>query len=95
MIHPVIAALGLSESESGTYLGHGEWSSTRDAGVIEPLNPSTGEVLGRVYASSKSDYETMMARAEANFRVWRNVPRGECVGNPTLTSGMIFGKTVR
>ena len=45
MIHPVITALGLSETESGTYLGHGEWSATRDAGVIEPLNPSTGEVL--------------------------------------------------
>ena len=27
--------LGLTGQESGTYLGHGEWSKTRDAGVIE------------------------------------------------------------
>jgi aldehyde dehydrogenase (NAD+) len=82
MSHPVIAALGLQPTESGTYLGHGEWSATRDAGVIEPLNPSTGEVLGRVMASSRADYDTLMENAQAAFKVWRNVPapkRGEAI----------------
>ncbi len=82
MIHPVLSALGLRETESGGYLGHGEWSTTRDAGVIEPLNPSTGEVLGRVMASSQADYELLMERAQAAFKVWRNVPapkRGEAI----------------
>jgi len=55
MTHPVLAALGLSDHESGTYLGHGEWSATRDAGVLEPVNPATGAVLGKVYASSEAD----------------------------------------
>ena len=68
MIHPVLSALGLRETESGTYLGHGEWSATRDAGVIEPLNPSTGEVLGRVHASSQADYDKLMANAQAAFK---------------------------
>jgi hypothetical protein len=54
MTHPVLTALGLSENESGTYLGRGEWSATNDAGVIEPVNPSNGEILGRVQASSQS-----------------------------------------
>lgn len=82
MSHPVLAALGLQPTESGTYLGHGEWSATRDAGVIEPLNPSTGEVLGRVMASSRADYDTLMENAQAAFKTWRNVPapkRGEAI----------------
>jgi aldehyde dehydrogenase (NAD+) len=82
MTHPVLTALGLGENESGTYLGRGEWSSTRDAGVIEPINPSTGEVLGRVYASSQADYEIIVERAQSAFKVWRTTPapkRGEAI----------------
>ena len=82
MTHPVLAALGLSENESGTYLGHGEWSKTQDAGVLEPINPSNGELLGRVYASSQADYDIIMERAQANFKVWRTTPapkRGEAI----------------
>ena len=48
-LHPVLSALGLSENESGTYLGNGEWSKTSDAGVLEPVNPTTGDVLGKLY----------------------------------------------
>jgi len=82
MTHPVLAALGLSENESGTYLGHGEWSKTQDAGVLEPINPSNGEVLGRVYASSQADYDIIMERAQAGFKIWRTTPapkRGEAI----------------
>jgi aldehyde dehydrogenase (NAD+) len=82
MSHPVLAALGLQPSESGTYLGHGEWSATRDAGVIEPVNPTTGEVIGRVHASSQADYDLLVERAQAAFKTWRNVPaprRGEAI----------------
>ena len=82
MTHPVLTALGLSDTESGTYLGRGEWSTTTDAGVIEPINPSTGEVLGRVHASSQADYEIILERAQAAFKVWRSTPaprRGEAI----------------
>ncbi len=82
MTHPVLAALGLTDQESGTYLGRGEWSKTRDAGVIEPINPSTGEVLGKVYASSEADYAIILDRAEAAFKIWRITPapkRGEAI----------------
>ena len=82
MSHPVLTALGLSAVESGTYLGNGEWSKTSDAGVLEPVNPTTGEVLGRVHASSKADYDTIVERAQAAFKVWRTTPaprRGEAI----------------
>ncbi|MBN8211497.1 MAG: aldehyde dehydrogenase family protein [Xanthomonadales bacterium] len=82
MTHPVLTALGLGASESGTYLGHGEWSKTSDAGVLEPINPTTGEVLGRVMASSQADYDLIVERAQAAFKTWRTTPaprRGEAV----------------
>jgi aldehyde dehydrogenase (NAD+) len=82
MTHPVLSALGLTGSESGTYLGHGEWSTTRDAGIIEPVNPGNGQVLGQVHASSRADYELILERAQAAFQVWRTTPaprRGEAI----------------
>ena len=82
MPHPVLSALGLGATESGTYLGNGEWSKTSDAGVIEPINPSDGEVLARVQASSQADYDTIVERAQAAFKLWRTTPaprRGEAV----------------
>jgi aldehyde dehydrogenase (NAD+) len=78
----ILKALGLSETNSGTYLGQGEWSKTTDAGVLEPINPTTGEVLGRVHSSSEADYETIVKRAQAAFQVWRTTPaprRGEAI----------------
>ncbi len=82
MTHPVLSALGLGASESGTYLGNGEWSKTSDAGVIEPVNPTNGDVLARVQASSQADYDTIVERAQAAFKIWRTTPaprRGEAV----------------
>ncbi len=82
MSHPVLAALGLSANESGTYLGNGEWSTTADAGVLEPINPTTGDVLGHVQASSQADYDLIVERAQAAYKVWRTTPaprRGEAV----------------
>ena len=82
MTHPVLTALGLSGTESGTYLGNGEWATTADAGILEPINPTDGEVLARVQASSQADYEKIVERAQAAFKVWRNTPaprRGEAV----------------
>ena len=82
MTHAVLTALGLTGTESGTYLGNGEWARTADAGILEPINPTDGEVLARVQASSKDDYETILERAQAAFKVWRTTPaprRGEAI----------------
>jgi L-aminoadipate-semialdehyde dehydrogenase len=78
----ILKALGLSKSNSGTYLGNGEWSKTTDAGVLQSINPSTHEVIAEVHASSASDYETIVKRAQAAFAIWRAKPephRGEAV----------------
>ncbi len=82
MTHPVLTALGLGATESGTYLGNGEWSRTSDAGVIEPVNPTDGAVLASVHASTQADYDLIVERAQAAFKVWRTTPaprRGEAI----------------
>ncbi len=82
MAASILKALGLSDVESGTYLGNGEWAKTNDAGTIEVVNPSTHEVIGRVHTGSEADYETIVKRAQAAFKSWRSVPapkRGEAI----------------
>src|SRR5690606_16505076 len=82
MTHPVLTALGLNDTESGTYLGNGEWAQGTGAGVLEPMNPTDGEVLARVSATTAEDYEKVIERAQAAFKVWRTTPapqRGEAV----------------
>ncbi|HEY0310070.1 MAG TPA: aldehyde dehydrogenase family protein [Luteimonas sp.] len=82
MTHPVLTALGLTDNESGTYLGHGEWSKATGAGVLEPVNPTDGSVLAKVQATSREDYETIVTRAQAVYKAWRTTPaprRGEAI----------------
>jgi aldehyde dehydrogenase (NAD+) len=82
MSAPMLKALGLSKTNSGTYLGNGEWSKTTDAGLLQSINPSSNEIIAEVHASSASDYETIVKRAQAAFATWRTTPaprRGEAV----------------
>ena len=40
MSHAILSALGLADTNSGTFVGNGEWSKTTDGGVLEPVNAS-------------------------------------------------------
>ena len=78
----LLKALGLGATNSGTYLGNGTWSQATGAGVLRPANPTTGEVIAQVQATSEADYETVVANAQAAFKAWRTVPaprRGEAI----------------
>ena len=82
MAKSLLAALGLDASNSGTYLGNGEWSTTTDAGVLPSVNPTTNALIAEVHASSEADYETVIARAQTAFKTWRTTPaprRGEAI----------------
>ncbi len=82
MTTQILNALGLSAINSGTYLGKGEWAKTSDAGLLQSINPSNNEVIAEVHASSESDYETIITRAQQAFAIWRTTPaprRGEAV----------------
>ena len=67
--------LGIEDDNAGAWSG--EWSQTTDAGVVESINPTTGEVIARVNAASLADYEQVIGRAESVSREWRQVPGPE------------------
>jgi len=78
----LLKTLDLSANNAGTYLGGGNWSMATGAGVLQPLNPTTNEVIAEVQATTVEDYEQVIARAQAAFKEWRTVPaprRGEAV----------------
>ena len=75
----VLRSLGLEEESSGAF--DGTWL---DAGgtVIESVNPSTGEVLGRVRQANAEDYERVTEATVRAFEEWRTWPapkRGEVI----------------
>jgi aldehyde dehydrogenase (NAD+) len=77
-----LTTLGIEQHNPGAYFGDGEWSSTTDAGMIDCMNPATGEVIARVYSASDSDYERVMEKARRVFSDWRSIPapvRGDAV----------------
>jgi aldehyde dehydrogenase (NAD+) len=81
MTHPVLVALGLGAHESGCYLGHGEWGG-HGPDTLAPTNPSDGQVLATVSTADDADYDTLVSRAQAVFKVWRSMPaprRGEAI----------------
>ena len=55
-----LKTLGVKDINPGAYLGNGQWSGTTDAGIKESTNPSTGEVIARVYGASSDDYEKLV-----------------------------------
>jgi len=77
-----LTELGIGPENPGAFFGDGEWSQTRDNGVIESVNPSNGELIARVFGASVDDYERVMTTARRVFEQWRTVPaprRGEAV----------------
>ena len=82
MSQRILGSLNLGASNSGSYLGQGEWSKTNDAGMLTSINPASNETIAEVHASSSADYERIVERAEQAFKVWRTTPapqRGEAV----------------
>ncbi len=74
--------LGLEEINPGTCTGHDDWSNDQSAGLIDSHNPATGELLGRVYSASETDYEKVIVKAQSVFKQWRTLPapqRGEAI----------------
>lgn len=80
--HPEVAAalnIGVADVESGVY--DGEWRKGNGR-VNTQVDPSTGEVLGKVQFGAMEDYEKMVERMDAAHSKWANLPapvRGEIV----------------
>jgi len=78
----LLTKLGIGRDNPGAFFGNGDWSRTRDNGVIECRNPADGGPIARVFGASAEDYERVITTARQVFEEWRTVPaprRGEAV----------------
>ncbi len=75
-----LAALGLKEVNAGVSTGQ-EWSNG-EGEEIASYSPVDGALIGKTFAANRADYDAVMDKAAAAFKVWRMVPapkRGEIV----------------
>jgi len=78
----VLHELGLNAVNAGACSGRLGWVSTTTEGLLDSVNPSTGQVLARVNRCSGRDYDALVQDSQRAFQEWRQVPapkRGEVV----------------
>jgi aldehyde dehydrogenase (NAD+) len=75
----VLRSLGIEGDSSGAYCGR--WLEGTGP-LIDSVDPTTGELLGRVRTASAEEYEVIAAASAEAFELWRTWPaprRGEVV----------------
>ena len=78
-IDQALKDLGLKDVNLGTSTGSNNFSNGE---LLESYSPVDGKLIGKVKASTKEDYEKVMATATQAFKTFRNIPapqRGEIV----------------
>ncbi len=76
-MHALLKRLGLSEVNSGAWLGGARETSGER---IASINPSTGEILAEVQLATRAEYEALVEASRETFARWRMLPapkRGE------------------
>jgi aldehyde dehydrogenase (NAD+) len=77
----ILDSLGLEAVNPGTWYGS-DSSEDVSAPLIESINPSNGEVIASVRATTAEEYEYVIQQAQAAFLEWRKIPapvRGNAV----------------
>ncbi len=81
-MNSILKKLGINNVNYGACSGTKKWSSSQDGGLLESINPSTGEVIASVYQATENDYEQIVKESVAAFNEFRKVPapiRGQLV----------------
>ena len=76
----VLTTLGIKQNNSGATTGT-EWLDTKGEN-IDSYSPADGQLIGSVKQATSEDYEKIIQKAEAAFKIWRMIPapkRGEVV----------------
>src|SRR5437868_15042068 len=79
-VRTTLTQLGIAEVNDGSYAGL--WRAEAGARTIESINPASGTTIARVRVSTQTDYDAVIAAAQAAFAQWRLWPapkRGELV----------------
>lgn len=67
------------QSRDSLYI-NGEWVAPRGEGVIDVINPSTEEVMGRIPEGNHADVDAAVAAARRAFDAWSATPVAERAG---------------
>jgi aldehyde dehydrogenase (NAD+) len=81
-VNALLARLGLSAVNSGTWSGQKGWSTSSEAPLLNVKNPATGALIAQVRPATEADYESVLTSAVEAASAWREVPapkRGEAV----------------
>jgi len=70
----VLKDLGINEINYGACSGPGKWSTSQEAGLLDSINPATGETIASVYEAGADDYHSIVADSVEAFKMWRKVP---------------------
>jgi aldehyde dehydrogenase (NAD+) len=79
-VNALLARLGLTAVNSGTWSGARGWSTSTEAPLLNVKNPATGTLIAQVRPTTDADYEDVLASAQQAAAAWREVPapkRGE------------------
>ena len=69
--------LGINSENHGGSLGPGHWTITEDAGKIDSINPSNGDLIASVYQCNNNDYNKIVKGSIEAFDEWKKVPAPE------------------
>jgi aldehyde dehydrogenase (NAD+) len=78
----ILSDLGLKAVNAGVWGGSGGWVADTTEGLLDSVNPATGQVLAQVNRGSAKDYDALVQHSQQAFEEWRLVPapkRGEVV----------------
>ena len=71
----IFQELGLESVNAGACSGPGRWVSTTSAGLLDSVNPATGQVLAQVHCCSEIDYDAHRSRIPTSLS---GVEKGAC-----------------
>ena len=64
----ILKELGIDQVNYGACSGAEKWSTSCKGGLIESVNPATGELIASVYQATESDYDIIVQDAEMAFK---------------------------
>ena len=59
----------------------GEWVKGKSSDVVEVINPSNNELVGKVPVATEAEIDAAVEAAHAAFKVWRETPAAERAGH--------------
>ena len=78
----ILSKLEIKPINAGACSGPGQWGAATDSGLLNSVNPATGDMLAQIYSCPAADYEVLVGESQRAFLEWRKVPapkRGEVV----------------